>query len=517
MNVELKKSLLNPQAYPEPTAAVRLIETHVSLLFITDDFVYKVKKAVDFGFLNFTTLDRRRFYCNEEVRLNRRLSPDLYLGVVEVRASNGAVAIGGSGAVVDYAVKMRRLPEERMLHRLLDAGEAGEVELRRVAEVVARFHLEARRAGEGEGFGTVATVRHNWEENFESCAQMPWISGRDLALIRAFVADFTTRRADLIEERLRLGFVRECDGDLHLENICLTDRVHIFDCIEFSDRLRICDTAADVAFLLMDLEYHDRGDLVPPFMDAYLSITGDGGMAPLLDFYRSYRAFVRGKVTGLLLRENPQGPERGRLEAAARRYFRLSRGFAVRGRVPPTLFLTCGLMGTGKSCLARELARQLGCALLQSDRVRKSLAGLPPAARACAPMGEGIYSREFDRAVYGDLLAGAAHALAAGKSALVDASFRRASDRALFRELAASAGVPCLVMEVRCDEGTVRERLDTRMTEGRDPSDGRWELYADQRRAFETTDGEEGVLIVDGARPAEENADLVLAALGVLP
>ncbi|UFS69679.1 AAA family ATPase [Geomonas sp. RF6] len=515
MNLKLKKSLLKPEAYPEPTTSVRLIETHVSLLFVTDSYVYKVKKPVDFGFINFSTVDRRRFYCGEEVRLNRRLSPDLYLGVEEIRERSGAFSIGGTGQVVDYAVKMRRLPEERMLHRLIDNGEAGEEELRLVAGTVARFHLEAPRAGVSQSFGTVAAVRENWEENFRTVEGMPWISRADFALIRDFVSRFAKEKAHLFEERLHAGFVRECDGDLHLENICLTDRVYIFDCIEFSERLRICDTAADIAFLLMDLEYHDRGDLSPPFLQTYREITGDSGMDPLLDFYKSYRAFVRGKVSGLLLREKLEEPERLRVEGRARRYFRLSRGCALRGKLPPSLFLTCGLTGSGKSTIALELTRQLGCELYQSDPVRKRQAGIPAGVRADAPHGEGIYSADFDRSVYDELLGLAAEALRRGKSVVVDATFRRAADRSRFRALAGAAGVPCHILEVRCDEGTVRERLERRHADPRAPSDGRWEIYLAQKERFEPP-RDEGEILLDGALPPEECADRVLRAVGVL-
>jgi uncharacterized protein len=514
---KLLKSLLKAAAYPEPTADVRLIETHVSYIFITDSFVYKVKKPVDFGFLNFTTLDRRRFYCEEEVRLNRRLSPELYLGVVELRSGPGGPAFGGPGALVDYAVKMKRLPEERMLARLLERGELQGAQLAQIARVIAEFHGRAARGPQIDAQGSAGAIRAVWEENFRQAECCPPLPRSDLALIRGWVERFLATGEALLRERVAGGFIRECDGDLHLGNICLTDRVHIFDCIEFNERFRFIDTAADIAFLLMDLEYAGRPDLCPPFLEAYREASADPVPPRLLNFYQAQRAFVRGKVQCLRLGE--PGIADGEIQTAreaAGRYFRLARGYCLRDGFPATLILTCGVMGSGKSALARELCRELGLSRIASDPVRKSLFGSAPGESGGAGYHGGIYSPAHTRATYRALLEGARRELEAGRGVVVDATFRSRADREEFRAQARAVGVPFFLVHVRCDPGLIRERLERRCLQPGEISDGRPELLPRQLSEFEAPEPGEA-LMVDSALPLSGEVDLVLRGMGILP
>jgi len=516
---KLKKSLLKPAAYPEPTAVVRLIETHVSFIFITDHFVYKVKKPVDFGFLNFTTLDRRRFYCEEEVRLNRRLCPDLYLGVVELRSGPEGPCFGGPGTLIDYAVKMKRLPEERMLTHLLQRGELGAEQLAQLARIIADFHGAAARGPQIDAMGSVPAIRANWEENFRQT--VPFVTyticRSELSFLRTWVERFLTEQKELFEARVAGGFIRECDGDLHLGNICLTDRFYIFDCIEFNERFRYSDTAADIAFLLMDLEYGGRADLCPVFLSAYREASGDLGLDAVLDFYRAYRAFVRGKVTSLRLKEKGVPPEEVQtLTEAARRYFRLARGYCLRERVAPSLVVTCGVMGSGKSALASELSRELGLTLWSSDRVRKELAGRQPTERGTEGYGKGIYTPEKSSATYQALLGKARVELREGRSVLVDATFRHAADRANFRALAAELGVPFYLIETRCDPKLLAQRLERRSLDPGEVSDGRKDLLEQQLADFEAPGPGESIE-VDTRLTIGEEVDRVLRAMGILP
>lgn len=519
MTRKLLKALLKAAAYPEPTADVRLIQTHISFIFLTDHFVYKVKKPVDFGFLNFTTPDRRRFYCEEEVRLNRRLCPDIYLGVVELRETPEGATFGAGGKVIDYAVKMKRLPEERMLAHLLERGEVGPAQMAEIARIVARFHAQAARGPQIDACGSVGAIRANWEENFRQAApfQGETISGTDLALVRDWVERFLASHQELLRARVEGGFIRECDGDLHTGNICLTDRICIFDCIEFNERFRYIDTAADIAFLLMDLEYAGHPELCPPFLEAYQGATGDLGLTALLGFYQGYRAFVRGKVKSLTLGE-PGVPQEQLIEtkAAAARYFRLARGYALRDRLAPSLIITCGLMGSGKSTLARELSFELGLRLERSDLVRKQLAGRPARGSGGNGYGAGIYGADMDRATYQALLQQAEEALAGGRSVMVDATFRRQSDRCAFRSLARRLGVPFFVVETRLCEKLVKERLELRRLDPGEISDGRWELFPRQRSEFEPP-APGGSIPVDTALPLPAAVDLALKGMGLLP
>ncbi|UPU34432.1 AAA family ATPase [Geomonas paludis] len=518
MDQKLIKSLLEAPAYPEPTAEVRLVETHVSFIFITDHFVYKVKKAVDYGFLDFTTLDRRRFYCGEEVRLNRRLCPDVYLGVVELRETPQGAAFNGSGKVIDYAVKMKRLPQERMLDQLLKDGAACAADMARIATAVASFHAAAERDPQIEACGSPAEIGQNWEQNFRQSA--PFVGttllAGELAEIRQWAIAFLSENETLFQARIAEGFIRDCDGDLHSGNICLTDPVCIFDCIEFNERFRYIDTAADLAFLLMDLEYAGRPDLARELLAAYCAASGDRSMAPLLDFYKAQRAFVRGKVTSLRLGQPGMSQEQSAaVREAARRYYRLARGYTLRSRLAPTLILTCGLSGSGKSSLAAEVSRELGFDLARSDLLRKALAGVPAAGvEPDATYRAGIYSEAMDRATYDALLVEAERSLAGGRGIVADATFQRRADRERFRELAARMGVPFLVVETRCPEEVTRERLERRRHDPTDVSDARWEQYQQQRAEFQAPQSGESLLL-DSTLPVWDEAERVLSAMGL--
>jgi aminoglycoside phosphotransferase family enzyme/predicted kinase len=513
------KSLLKPEAYPEPTSSVSLVQTHVSFLFITDSFVYKIKKPVDFGFLNFTTIDRRRFYCNEEVRLNRRLCPDTYLGVVALRETPSGATFCGDGNIIDYAVKMKRLPDWLMLDRMLAEGRATEREIRKIARAIACFHLAAERGGGIDDYGSVAEIRRNWEENFQQAGMFINITltERDLSLIKRYVETFLTENDAMFAERASNGFIRDCDGDIHLENICLTDPVCIFDCIEFNDRFRYTDTAADIAFFLMDLDFHGKNSFSQPFLDEYSAITGDICLFPLLDFYKIYRAFVRGKVQSMKLAD-PDIPDSEKTDAGhkARRYFRLARGYILRRSLPKTLIITCGLMGSGKSAIASALALELGIDSVSSDAVRKEITKTPTGILRKDGYGTGIYGPAVNDAVYRELLSRSGKALKGGISIIVDATFRNKEDRVRFAALAGDNGASFYILHTFCAEAIAKDRLDARDHFTGGLSDGRWELLPHQKAEFEPPDNGEGRLIpLDTSRPMGDNIDTILKGMEI--
>lgn len=513
------ESLLRPEAYPDAVSAVSLKQTHISYLLMTDDFVYKIKKPVDLGFLDFTTIDRRRFYCHEEVRLNSRLSPDIYLGVVEIRKGADGFSLTGDGPVADYAVKMVRMPEERMLHRLLAAGMVAEEDIRLVARKVGAFHLSADRGPELARYGSKESISLIWEENLSFAAGFAGetISAADLGLIRRWVESFLVEHAAMFVARAAEGFIRDCDGDLHLENICIGDKVWIFDCIEFSNRFRYIDTAADIAFLVMDLEFHDRPDLARAFLDEYCSLTNDYGCLPLVDFYKVYRAFVRGKVASIKLRDlSVSGAEREEARNRGIEYFRFSRGYILRQRLVPTMILVGGLMGSGKSTVSHLLGRELGVRVFSSDRVRKELYRVAIGTPGRDDYGAGLYSREADRATYDELLARALDQLRKGESVIVDATFCRAFDRELFREAANDAGVRFMLAMTDCPDEEIRRRLALREGANGVVSDGRLEVYGPHRDAFEHPLPAESFVAVSTNGKLWAGVDAVIDALGVV-
>ncbi|RLC71952.1 MAG: hypothetical protein DRI26_04045 [Chloroflexi bacterium] len=326
---EAVQALLNPVIYPERPKKVELLQTQISFIFLADDFVYKLKKPVDFGFLDFTTLERRRFFCQQEVELNRRLCPEIYLGVVPLVRNKGSFSLKGRGEVVDYLVKMRRLPQERTMDRLLQRNQVSPQMLERLAQKLVDFHRQARTIS--SGFGDLETCRFNAEENFTQTEKYVGLTlpPSRFERIKSYTRSFLERNAGLFERRVREGRVRDCHGDLHLAHICFTDGICIFDCIEFNERFRYLDVANEIAFLAMDLDYHGRPDLSHYFVQHYVNLSGDRELEKLLNFYKCYRAYVRGKVESFKL-DDPHISENEKEAtlAVARKYFELAESYA---------------------------------------------------------------------------------------------------------------------------------------------------------------------------------------------
>ena len=323
----LLQALSTPKAYPHNPQEVELVQTHLSVVFLAGDYVYKVKKPVDFGFLDFTTLDKRRFYCHQEVTLNRRLCPDAYLGVVAITQDGDTFSVEGSGTEVEYAVKMRSLPHQRMMDRLLQSNQVTPEMMERVAERLAEFHRQAEISEQLAGIGDLDTVTQNTEENFVQTEGYvnQTITPEQYEKLKGYNYSFLERNAGLFAKRVTKGRIRDCHGDLHAAHICFNNGLCIYDCIEFNDRFRYIDVASEVAFLAMDLDFHGRPDLSKHFVDAYVKASGDEELLTLLDFYKCYRAYVRGKVEGFKL-DDPHisEEEKTRTRAIARRYFELA-------------------------------------------------------------------------------------------------------------------------------------------------------------------------------------------------
>ncbi len=379
----LVQGLLRPEAYPHRPRRIRLVETHISYVFLAGPYAYKVKKPVNFGFLDYSTLERRRHFCEEEVRLNQELCPDTHLGVVPITRSAEGFVVGGSGEVVEYAVLMRRLPENRMLDRLVRRGRVNAEVLVRLARRVAAFHAASARGPEIDRFGSLETIRFNWEENFAQTA--PYI-GRTLPRrwyegIRRYVADFLQNSAELFRKRVAEGRIRDCHGDLRAESVCVEDGICIFDRVEFNERFRYGDVASEVAFLVMDLDVLGRPDLGYVFADAYIMASGDRELRRLLPFYQCYRAYVRGKVTGFRLDQVGTEGEKLKVRRLARRYFRLAWDYARAPQRPATV----ALVGAPPD-IGLFLARALGCRLGGSLRPPSAAESIVPDLQAGIPV-----------------------------------------------------------------------------------------------------------------------------------
>jgi aminoglycoside phosphotransferase family enzyme len=307
---QVADALLKPVAYDEDPGRIELVQTHISFVFLTKRFVYKVKKAVDFGFLDFTTLEKRRFFCEKELELNRRLCGDMYLEVVPINKSN-TVKIKGRGETVEYAVKMKRMPQEKMLSKLLEQNKVGNKLIENIAKTIAEFHSKAETNNRISQFGSLATIELNWKENFDQTQEFvdKTISSKSFESIRERITGFMKKNVALFDKRRAEGRVRDCHGDIHSDNIFVADRIYIFDAIEFNERFRYSDVASDIAFLAMDLDFRKRTDLSSFLVERYVEYSGDRELTKLLPFYKCYRAYVRGKVTSFKLKDPSIGSE----------------------------------------------------------------------------------------------------------------------------------------------------------------------------------------------------------------
>jgi aminoglycoside phosphotransferase family enzyme/predicted kinase len=518
---QLLIDLQRREAYDHPVDRVELVQTHISFVLLAGDYAYKLKKPLDLGFLDYTTLDRRRFMCEEEVRLNRRLCDDVYLGLVPVtRGPDGRHRFGGDGRPMEYAVRMRRVSQDSMMPALLASGGAGHDRLASLARKIADFHRAAARGAGIAKFGRASAVRANWEENFVQVA--PFL-GKTLApnsfeAVRGYVERFLDEHGHLIDERARNGRVRDGHGDLRADSVVFNSdgSVCVMDCIEFNDRLRYADVASDVAFLAMDLEFRGYRDEADQFLSLYLEALGPDDTLPVvLGFYVVYRAFIRGKVDSMQASER-EVPSSQRAEARrrARAYFRLADAHARR-RIPPCVVMMVGLSGTGKSYVARSLACRIGAALLSTDVIRRELT--PSKRLGVSPYGEAAYSSSARARVYADMIERAAQHLAQGRSVVLDATFLTRDQRAQALSLAVRSGTPLLAVEVTAAVDVVRARLAARAALPGAP-DARWDTYLAQRDAFEPLDDIDParVLSLDSEEPLGSMIDAVCHRIDAL-
>jgi uncharacterized protein len=328
------QDLSKPEAYPEKTKTIQIIHTHISIVFIGDEFVYKIKKPVNFGFLDFSTIEKRQYYCQQEVVLNNRFSQSIYKGVLPVTYNNNTYTINGSGEIVDYAVKMKRLPEKDFLkNRFLNKTVTTD-DIKRISSAIATFHTNALQTKQIQKYGTLESVKYNTDENFQQTTPFieKTISKQQYSDIKHYTDTFYKEKKDLFSQRIKQGKIKDCHGDLHMEHICLTDPIVIFDCIEFNERFRYSDILSDIAFLLMDLEFNNGHTLATQLLNIYLKQINEDTDTTVLDlirFYKTYRAYVRGKVTSFRLYDSSiNNVEKNKAQQLAQRYFTLAHSYA---------------------------------------------------------------------------------------------------------------------------------------------------------------------------------------------
>ncbi len=487
----LVEAMRQPSFYPDCPGRVELRQTHISYVFLAGEFVYKVKKPVRFTFLDYSTLHKRHHFCQEEVRLNRRLAPAIYMSVLPIVQRQGNFVLGGgveealSSEVAEYAVKMRRLPEDRMLDALVQGDRVGEEEIDAITQKLATFHGQAA-SDRAAVYGAPAGIWKRLADNFRETERFigRTIPMRRFAAVEKYSRRFMEKHRGIFKLRVQEGKIREGHGDLRAEHICLTDGIVVFDCIEFDERLRYCDVASEMAFLAMDLDFLGAPLLSRRLIATYAEKTQEDAFLTLLPFYQCYRAYVRGKVESLKSQE-PEVPlrERERAMVQAERYFRLSHRYA-RGAPSPAILIVCGMVGTGKSTLARSLGDLSGFDLLNSDAVRKRLARIPKTVRATSGYRGGLYHDSFTHLTYSTLLAEAQRSLKGGRGVIVDATFKDPQHRRLFLQGAEELGAPVLFVECQTREQEIIRRLREREQQPEEVSDATIEVYLRQRDVF---------------------------------
>jgi len=485
----ISDALLDPNVYEEAVKDVRLVQTHISWIFLTGKHVYKVKKPVDFGFLDFTTLEKRKFFCEKELELNKRLAPDMYLEVVPINQSGGKINIKGAGETIEYAVKMKELPQETMMLKMLEKWTVNNRRVERIAKIISDFHSKAKIIDH-------SYVKYVWDENFNQVRPFigKTIDKNQFDFIEKTIQQFLINKKILFDKRIKEGKIRDCHGDLHSGNIFIADKIYIFDAIEFNEKFRYIDVASEVAFLSMDLDFHNREDLSKYFVEKYMEYSKDYEIKKLLDFYKCYRAYVRGKVNNFKLNDkNLSDKEKTESEKEAKKYFNLA--FSYSKRLNPRLVVMCGLIGSGKSNVSKNIAKIIKGKIIRSDVIRKDLGGISSTEHKFDDYKKGLYSKEFTEKTYAEMINIARETLLKGVSCVLDATFSKKKYRKDVANLAKELNLPFFIIECTCPEHIIRKRLKKRM-KGKSISDGRWEIFLDQKKDFEPIGNDEKQHIV---------------------
>lgn len=507
-------SLLDPAAYPHTVEAIEVVETHISWIYLTGCYAYKIKKPVNLGFLDFTTLDSRRHYCMEELRLNRRLCPDLYLQVLPVTKSDDGIAIGGNGKIIDYAVQMEQFDRNGELDRMLREHKLQPHHIDMVSREVSTFHQDIPPTPPDAPWGTPATIRKTLLNNFSSeiLTTLPPEEQPVLQELKTWTGKQLDRLEQLFLQRKENGKVRECHGDMHTGNIVLYhERICIFDCIEFNPRLSTIDITSDIAFFMMDLLHKGRNDLAWRFLNGYMAETGDYQGMGVLRFYLVYRAMVRAKVTAI--RRSQENTEDAKAQALEEHRSYLDLASTLTTPPPARLILMYGISGSGKSTLAARIATTLGALHCRSDIERKRLAGMNPLDRSCPEDKKTLYGKEMSEKTYNSLLGIARTTLNAGWHCIVDATFLHKEQRAPFIELARKTGTALRIVFCNAPSCVLEQRLEHRAQKGTDPSEAGIAIMKQQLREMDRLTEEEMALATEVNTASAKEANQVLRKL----
>ena len=511
MSQALIAALQNPALFPHPVEQFQVIETHISWVLLTGPFAYKIKKPVNFGFLDFTTLADRAHFCAEELRLNQRLTEGLYLQVLPITGSSEAPQLNGQGPVLEYALQMRQFPQSQLLDAVQARGELNAEHIDALAEQIASFHQQTPRVAAEHPLCNAVAIAAPMRQNFEQIRPM-LSDAADLAqldVLQAWTESNFARLEPLLNQRAANGSVRECHGDIHLGNATLLEgRVVLFDCIEFNEPFRLIDIALDAAFLAMDLEDRDLKPLARRFINAWLEHTGDYQALELINFYKAYRALVCAKVSLFRLGQE-QDPEQCRLILAQyRRYANLAESYSA---IPASfLAITHGVSAVGKSHVAMRLVESLGAIRLRSDVERKRILG-EQQAEFKGQINAGIYTSAAGQATYQRLQQLASHILQAGFAVVIDAAYLKREQRLAASQVAEQTGVPLMILDCHAPDAVISTWLAQRQAAQQDPSDATQAVIDAQHASREALDStEQAVSIRIDTHDADSLSSLIM-------
>ncbi len=504
---KLVNEIKKPETFGEEIDSVKLIQTHISFVVLTEKYAYKIKKPVDFGFLDFSTLEKRKYFCNQEIKLNKRLCPEIYLEVVKITKKDDGLEINGSGEIVDYAVKMKEFSQEKIMTNLLDKNKVDEDTIEKLVENLVSFYNKEESTDEINEFGKIKTIKQNTDENFDQTKEVigVTIKPKKFEEIKDITNRFLSEKKDVFEKRIKNNYIKECHGDLHTGNIVLkNNEICIFDCIEFNKRFRYSDVASDIGFLAMDLDYQGNPYLSSYLIKTYVEKSKDKGIYDVINFYKAYRAYVRGKVAGFKLYDpNIEKEEKKDTIKVASKYFDLAYYYIqlVKNQIEekrPLLFITSGLTGTGKTTAANKISVDYNARKISTDEVRKEMRGIDKYERHHEPYNTGIYSPEKMKETYLRVIEKGKKYLQKNRNVVLDATFKTKDLREKAKEISDETDSNFLILNTVMPEEKVKKYLKERVQK-KSISDGRWEIYEKQKDSFDELSSDEKYIPIDVA------------------
>jgi aminoglycoside phosphotransferase family enzyme/predicted kinase len=510
--------LLKPRFWGRDVKRVNLIQTHTSWVFLTGKYAYKIKKPVFFGFLDYTTLSAREYFCHEEFRINQILAPDIYYGVIPIVKIGSRISLQpkkDNYQVLDYAIKMREMPQETIMTNCLQTNKVTYSVVDDIARTIANFHNKSISKPDFHKFGRPEIIEYNWDENFAQTEPFIGItiSKKTFSEIRNTIERFAQNNENVFWKRIHDQKVKQCHGDLHSRNIFITDKVYIFDCLEFNPRFAVSDVASEVAFFVMDLEFYQHKELADFFISRYLHYTNDWELLKVLDFYKCYRAYVRGKVTSFNL--NDRGMSKSDKEQAkviAKQYFDLADKYANSLSAQPKLIMVMGLPGVGKTFLAQHLAEHISAYHLCSDIIRKEITNTPVETHCFEGYGKGIYTKEVSGKTYQEMYRRAESYLNQSKTAIIDATFSWEKSRNEVKQIAQKYDAQFYIINCTCPEKVVMQRMKKRAKEF-SLSDATPEIYYRIRDNSEKVEVKKNYLEINTSQPIKKNLDKITRLL----